>query len=105
MSLSAGKKNFGLCVDNNSNVLDVFSITTGKNDLYILKLGTRDQSTSELGDKHFVIAIYIGSSAITLSNYAGLPLGSVIFDAQAYKTHYKVAASGTSTWKSSAAAT
>jgi len=48
---------------------------------------------------------YVGSGAITLANYKGLPNHSVIWDHQAYKYHVKIAASGTSTWKSSAAAT
>lgn len=44
---------------------------------------------------------YTGSAALTLSEYNALPVGSMIFDFQAYKTHYKTAAT---TWKSSAAA-
>lgn len=105
MALGTGKKNFGLCNDANANVVDEYSLSTGKDDLYIVKFGGRDQSSSELGNKDFVIGFYIGTSAITLTNYAGLPEGSIIIDRQAYKTHYKVAASGTDTWKSSAAAT
>jgi len=47
---------------------------------------------------------YIGSGAITLANFANLPLYSKIWDHQANKYHIKKAASGTSTWVSSAAA-
>jgi len=45
---------------------------------------------------------YTGSGALTLSEFNNLPIGSIIFDFQAFKTHYKTAASA---WKSSAAAT
>lgn len=105
MALATGKKNFGLCSDANANVVDEYNLATAKDDLYIAKFGGRDQSSSELGSRAFVIGFYLGTSAINLTNYAGLPEGSIIIDRQAYKTHYKVAASGTDTWKSSAAAT
>jgi len=51
-----------------------------------------------------VVCDYVGSGAITLANYKGLPIRSVIWDHQANKYHVKKAASGTSTWVSSAAA-
>lgn len=46
-----------------------------------------------------VTANYIGAGAITLSDYANLPKYSVLVDYQAYKVYYKIAAAGTSTWK------
>ncbi len=57
--------------------------------------------TSQNG-KTVVQANYTGASAITLSDYNNLPVGSVIFDFQAFKTHLKT---GSTTWKSSAAYT
>lgn len=55
--------------------------------------------SNEDGDVAHVV--YTGSAALTLSEFNSLPVGSVILDFQAYKTHYKTAAT---TWKSSAAA-
>ena len=49
-----------------------------------------------------VFAVYTGSGAINLANYNGLPVGSVIFDMQAFKIHLKT---GATAWKSSAAFT
>ncbi|MGV8131553.1 MAG: hypothetical protein ACP5N7_05640 [Candidatus Pacearchaeota archaeon] len=49
-----------------------------------------------------VTADYVGTGAITLANYAGLPKYSLIYDWQAEKIHVKLADSGTSTWKSTA---
>lgn len=42
-----------------------------------------------------------GAAAITLADYNNFPVGSVIEDFNAFKTHYKT---GATTWKSSAAA-
>jgi len=53
--------------------------------------------------KEVVLAFYDGgaaAAAITLGDYNGLPLGSIIFDRQAFKVHQLAAAA---TWKSSAA--
>ncbi len=47
-----------------------------------------------------VEATYVGTGAITLADFNGLPIGSVITDTQAFKTHMKT---GATTWKSSAA--
>jgi hypothetical protein len=74
-----------------------YAVTTGAADLIVFPL---KQGTVEV-----VYAVYTGSGAITLTNYKGLPAGSIVVDPQAYKIHFKVAASGTDTWKSSAAAT
>ena len=49
-------------------------------------------------DQEFVTADYIGSGAITLSDYAGFPIYSKIWDHQANTYHIKKAAAGTSTW-------
>lgn len=49
-----------------------------------------------------VYANYTGTGAIALANYNGFPVGSVIFDFQAFKIHLKT---GATTWKSSAAFT
>lgn len=49
-----------------------------------------------------VHAAYTGASAITLTDYNGFPVGSVIIDFQAFKIHLKT---GATTWKSSAAFT
>ncbi len=55
-------------------------------------------------NKNFVIGKWTGAAAIDLTKYdttPGFPIGSIIHDFEAFKTHYKTAAS---TWKSSAAA-
>lgn len=49
-----------------------------------------------------VFAVYTGAGAITLAKYNGLPVGSVIFDMQAFKIHLKT---GKTVWKSSLAFT
>lgn len=49
-----------------------------------------------------VFAVYTGTGAIILANYNGFPVGSVIFDMQAFKIHLKT---GNTAWKSSAAFT
>jgi hypothetical protein len=74
---------------------DMFAITTNAAYIEILPVGANGNT--------FGVGIYLGTSAITLANYAGLPKGSIIIDTQAYKIHMKIAAAGTSTWKSSAA--
>ena len=48
------------------------------------------------------VCFYTGSAALTLSEFDALPIGSIIFDMQAFKLHLHTAAT---TWKSSAAAT
>jgi len=53
---------------------------------------------------YYVVGKWTGGAAIDLTKYdttPGFPIGTVIHDFQAFKTHYKTAAS---TWKSSAAA-
>ena len=51
-----------------------------------------------------VILHYVGTGAITLVNFKGLPKRAIIFDHQANKYHVHTADPGTSTWVSSAAA-
>ncbi len=75
---------------------DLFAITTGLTGMEVEVVG------GGVNGALYCRGIYTGSDAITLSNYNNFPIGSVIHDYQAYKTHYKTAAT---TWKSSAAAT
>jgi hypothetical protein len=84
-----------LAVNENQGWMDRFGITLHTDDLEVLVLGANNNTR--------VIAWYNGSGAITLSDYANLPLGSIIFDLQAHTTVEKAAAAGTSTWKTSAA--
>lgn len=72
---------------------NLFGITSGIADLDVAVFGGNGN--------YYCIGFYSGSSGITLSNYNALPVGTVIHDKQAYKTHYHDAAT---TWKSSAAA-
>jgi len=72
---------------------NLYGVTSGIADLDVFLLGGNGAN--------YPVGFYKGSGAITLSNYNNLPIGTVIFDFQAFKTHYKTAAS---TWKSSAAA-
>lgn len=78
---------------------DVFSVTSGLDD--IVFMGFNGKTYAGVPQQK-VIGFFTGSSALTTSNYNGLPIGSIIIDTQAYKIHFKVAAT---TWKSSAAAT
>ena len=48
----------------------------------------------------YAVLTFIGSAALTLSEFNSLPVGSEIRDFQAKKTHFKTAAT---TWVSSAA--
>lgn len=96
--MSAGKKLvYGVPVAPSAPE-EVGNITSGKDNILFTAFMGKDFQ-GEVFNPH--IAFYRGSDAITLSNYNGLPIGSVIFDFQAFKTHYKTAAT---TWKSSAAA-
>ena len=61
-----------------------------------------ERKTNPAGGLDFASARYVGTGALTLSEFNAFPAGSDIKDFQAYKTHYKVDAT---TWKSSAAAT
>lgn len=88
------KRNFAREVDSGSWE-EQFLVSTGASDL------TKVQAVAD-EDGMIVKAVYKGSGAITLANYNGFPLGSVITDLQAFKTHIKVNAT---TWKSSAAYT
>lgn len=49
----------------------------------------------------FVKVLYLGASALTLSEFADFPKGSIIYQVglTAPQITYKVAAAGTSTWK------
>ena len=71
-----------------------YGISAGVDDMEVVVFGGNG--------KERAVGFYGGSGALTLSNYNGFPVGSVILDFQAFKTHYKTAST---TWKSSAAAT
>ena len=90
----ASKRNVGK-VQAGRTLDDMFSFTTNVSLIEVMPFGANGVE--------FGLAVYYGTSAITLANYAGLPKGYIIIDTQAYKIHMKVAAAGTSTWKSSAA--
>lgn len=90
--MATGVKPQNLAVNDGINWADQFGVTTGITDLDVLVLGT-------VGN-YRCIGFYTGSG-ITVANYNALPVGSVIHDVNAYKTHYHDAAT---TWKSSAAA-
>lgn len=92
--MSATKRN--LAVAQSGRTLDdMFTFTTNVALIEVFPVGANNVS--------FGLALYTGTSAITLANYANLPKGYIIIDPQSYKIHMKVAAAGTSTWKSSAA--
>lgn len=89
----------------NSQVIDGVSFMDAFNIAYAdannlqnaVRIGGNADKKSEV-----VFAVYTGTGAITLTNYNGLPVGSVIFDVQAFKIHLKT---GATAWKSSAAFT
>jgi len=66
----------------------------------MLNLKSLTVSQGEPGE--VATAVYDGAGAITLANYNGLPVGSLIVDLQIKKLHIHDAAA---TWKSSAAFT
>ena len=86
-------KKTNLTVNDGAVWSDLFNITAGIDDMEVFIKGGNG--------KEYCEGIYTGSGAITLANYNNFPVGSSIKDFQAYKTHYKTAAT---TWKSSAAA-
>lgn len=92
--MSATKRNIAVA-QSGRTLDDMFALTTNVDLIEVFPVGANGVS--------FGFALYTGTSAITLANYAGLPKGYVIIDPQAYKIHMKIAAAGTSTWKSSAA--
>ena len=67
-----------------------FSVTAGIDDMEVTVEGAND--------KVVVKATYYGSSSITLANYNGFPVGSIIDDTEVYSQHMKI---GATTWKSS----
>lgn len=86
-------KKTNLTINDGAVWYDLFGITAGIDDMEVLIEGGNG--------KLFCKGTYTGSEAITLTNYNNFPVGSVIEDVQAFKTHYKTDAT---TWKSSAAA-
>jgi hypothetical protein len=86
-----------LAPNENQGWMDRFNITLHTDDLEVFVIGANGITKC--------LCWYKGSGAITLSDYANLPLGSIIFDEQAHTTIEKAAAAGTSTWKTSAART
>lgn len=98
--MATGKKRLWAREVDSDSWEDLFGITTGASDLMTV---SAQRSVDGSGNNVIVVnAVYNGSSGITLSNYNGLPVGSVIVDVQAFKIHMKTAAT---TWKSSAAMT
>jgi len=97
--MAAGKKLNNAVIAQGRSYMDQFGITlaAAQNLKQVLVVGGAD------GSAPLVIAWYNGSGAITTSLYAGFPLGSIIIDLQAHKTHEKAAVEGTDTWVSSAA--
>ncbi len=90
--MATGTKKPNLAINSGQSWIDSYSITSGVDDIEFLNVGGND--------KNFLVGFYTGSG-ITLSDYDNVPTGSIIFDVQLFKTHYKTAAT---TWKSSAAA-
>ncbi len=89
----------------NSQIVDGVSFM----DLFNIPLAAASKLSNVLiisgiaDDKKTVVqANYTNTTAITLSDYDNFPVGSIIFDFQAFKTHLKT---GATTWKSSAAYT
>lgn len=96
--MASGIKKNPLTINHGASWMDKWAITSGTTYLEVLELGA--------GNVTRLLCWYRDpSTAITLTNYANFPKGTVIYDEQAYKVHIKVAAEGTSTWKSSAAMT
>lgn len=79
--------------------MDAFNIplAAANNLQNVVRISGNDSKKSEV-----VFATYTAASAITLSDYNNFPVGSVIFDTNAFKIHLKT---GATTWKSSAAFT
>ncbi len=84
-----------LVPQSSTNWADLFGISSGLTGLEASVVG------GGVNGALYVVGFWTGSGAITLSNYNAFPIGSIIYDHQAFKTHYKTAAT---TWKSSAAA-
>lgn len=56
-------------------------------------------------NKDKVVLWYVGTGAITLTDFNGLPKGSIIHDLQAHKDHEKTGAAGSAGFVSSVART
>lgn len=77
---------------------DALGVTAGATDLISV---SGKSSKDNSGNKITVIdAVYNGAGAITLTNYNGFGVGSIIRDVQAFKLYLKT---GATTWKTSAA--
>ena len=98
--MAAGKKqNNAIVSSGQTSWEDLFNINAGS-------LTNATRSTLKVAivtndNSNIAMVWYTGSSGVTLSELNNLPVGSMIFDFQAFKTHYKT---GATTWKSSAAA-
>ena len=93
---TAGYKKPNLAVNSGQSWIDSYAVTnaTAIAGAEFLNVGANG--------KNFLVGFWTGAGAITTSWFNNMPIGTVILDYQAYKTHYKTAAT---TWKSSAAAT
>lgn len=101
--MAAGKKlNYAREVDSGS-FMDKYALTLAvASDL--INVSAKASVDDDGVIREVIECDYIGSGAIDLTDYANLPIYSKIWDHQANKYHVKKAASGTSTWVSSAAA-
>lgn len=90
--MSARKQN--MTVNDGVSWIVKFGISAGFDDMEAQVLGANG--------KEIVKATWLGSGALTLTNYNGFPIGSTIVDTQAFKIHMKTSATA---WKSSAAMT
>ena len=103
MAYPKGKKWQHSAIVANQSLSDAFGITVDVSGIIFLNVSGEVKYS---GDKvPPVILINVGGAAITPSDYANLPYGSVIHDIYGEKMYYKKAASGTSTWKYGAIAT
>ena len=90
--MATGVKPQNLAVNDGINWADQFGVTTGVDDLEVVVFGSKGN--------YFCLGFYTGSG-ITVANYNGLPINSIIIDcAVAFKTYMHSAAT---TWKTSAA--
>lgn len=102
MSAVTGVKPNNAVRSQGANFMDLLGLTKAQADTleWCEVISYQDADGNNQNAYH---AVYSGSGAITLSNFAKMGKGSIIIDTQAFKIHMKVADAGTSTWKSSAA--
>lgn len=103
MAYPKGKKYQASTIVANKGLADSYGITIDVSGFVFLQIsGEVKYATSKNPP---VILINLSGSAITPSDFANLPYGSVIHDIAGNKIYYKVAVEGTSTWKYGAVAT